>query len=135
LKHRKPKSAGESIQVVENIVNEHQAVDLNPSPLKRRIDEIERDLPVLKVKTERSVSMGSSLSETTSTSINVKMEVDEETSKAASILNGVSMDPRNVLLISYERADMKVGSLPSPMHVYPTPYCSQVDNHLSWAHI
>jgi len=83
---------------VENIVAETQAVDLNPSPLKRKFEEVEHDLIGPKVKTERSMSTGSNLSGTTSTSIsNIKMEVDEETSKAASILKGVSMDPRNVL--------------------------------------
>jgi len=84
--------------VVEHIVAETQAVDLNPSPAKRKFEEVEHDLIVTKVKTERSMSTGCDLYETTSTSIsNVKIEVDEETSKAASILEGVSTDPRNVL--------------------------------------
>lgn len=76
---------------------ENQAVDLNPSPLKRRFSEVEQDLIIPRIKTERSLSSGSNFSGTTSTSVsNVKMEVDEETSKAASILKGVSMDARNV---------------------------------------
>lgn len=89
---------------MEEIVAENQNVDSSPSPLKRRFSEIEQDVAieqdlfVAKVKTERSMSTGSNLSGITSTSISkVKMEVDEETSKAASILKGVSMDPRNVL--------------------------------------
>jgi hypothetical protein len=97
LKARKPKSACESIQVVETIVAENQAVDLNPSPLKRRFSEVESDLMIPRIKKERSPSSESTFSDTTSTSVShVKMEVDEETSKAASILKGVSMDARNV---------------------------------------
>jgi hypothetical protein len=89
-------------------------VEANPSPLKRRFSEVEQDL-IPKVKTERSLSSGSNFSGTTSTTIsNMKMDVDEETSKAASILKGVSMDARNA------------GPLPSPMALYPPSYCSPV---------
>ena len=105
LKHRKPKSANESIQVVEDIVEAESTMkDVTPSPRKRRFEEIDPE-SFLKVKTERSMSTGSSLSGTTSSSSlgYIKMEidppntVDEETSNAASILNGVSMDRRTVL--------------------------------------
>ena len=97
------RTAEESIQVVEEIVNTETAVESEfPSPRKRRFEEVDNQ-PVL-VKSERSMSSGSSLSGTTnSTSVgNIKMEVDppntvdEETSNAASILNGVSMDRRTV---------------------------------------
>lgn len=99
MKQRKPESAGESIKVVEDIV----AMEVIPSPLKREFEEIDKDY-LVPVKTERSMSSGSSLSGTTSNSSvgYVKMEidppntVDEETSTAASILNGVSMDHRTV---------------------------------------
>ena|SRR5271167_13015 len=104
LKHKKPASAGESIQVVEEIVAESAMVDVTPSPRKRRFDEVDSQ-SFVKVKTERSMSSGSNLSGTTNSSSlgYVKMEidppntVDEETSNAASILNGVSMDRRTVL--------------------------------------
>lgn len=84
---------------MEDIVAE-SAMDLNPSPLKREFAEIDNT----PVKSERSMSSGSSLSGTTSNSsmVHVKMEidppntVDEETSTAACILNGVSMDHRTV---------------------------------------
>jgi hypothetical protein len=109
LKHRKPASAGESIQVVEEIVAESAMVDVTPSPRKRRFEEVESQ-SFVKVKTERSMSSGSNLSGTTNISSlgYVKMEidppntVDEETSNAASILNGVSMDRRTVLF-HYEK--------------------------------
>jgi hypothetical protein len=42
--------------------------------------------------------------------------IDEETTNAASILNGVSMDHRTI------------GIHPSPIHTYPTPFWSQSDN-------
>lgn len=79
------------------------AIETNQSPRKRRIEEIEPPHAV-KVKTERSMSNGSSFSGTTNPSSvgHVKMEVDppnpvdEETTKAASILNGVSTDRRTV---------------------------------------
>lgn len=101
MKQRKPQSAGESIKVVEDIVAE-SAMELNPGPLKREFGEIDNDC-LVPVKTERSMSSGSSLSRTSNSSVpTVKMEidppntVDEETSTAASILNGVSMDHRTV---------------------------------------
>ena len=87
---------------MEDIVAE-SAMELNPTPIKREFDEI-KDEYLVRVKTERSMSTGSSLSGTTNnTSVGyVKMEidppstVDEETSTAASILNGVSMNRRTV---------------------------------------
>ena len=87
---------------MEDIVAE-SAVEFKPNPLKRQLEEIDNN-HLVRVKTERSMSRGSSLSGTTSnTSVGyVKMEidpqnaVDEETSTAASILNGVSMDHRIV---------------------------------------
>jgi len=92
--------------VVEDLVHTETAMDASPSPLKRRFEEIENDNHdnQRKVKTERSWSNGSSSSHTTAKSfVGVKMEIDdhhaidEETSNAASILNGVSMDRRTVL--------------------------------------
>lgn len=102
------KTAEESIQVVEEIVNTETAVESElPSPRKRRFEEIDNN-QLVPVKSERSMSSGSSLSPTTNSSSvgNVKMEdeptntVDEETSNAASILNGVSMDRRTVFSLN-----------------------------------
>jgi hypothetical protein len=97
---KKPQDAGESIQIVENLVNYENAMEF--SPMKRRFEEVDSG-HFAKVKTERSMSTGSSLSGTTyGLSVGIKMEVDapssvdEETSKAASILNGVAMDHRMV---------------------------------------
>ena len=104
LKAKKPRSAGESFQLVEEIVDTEHADDFDPSPLKRRFEEVDTDFVQVKVKTERSMSSGSSFSGSTNASSlpTVKMEldpphaVDEETSKAASILNGVAKDRRPV---------------------------------------
>lgn len=131
LKHRKPESADESIQVVKDIVAESVMVDVTPSPRKRRFEEVNTN-HFVKVKTERSMSSGSSFSGTTNSSSvgYVKMEidppntVDEETSNAASILNGVSMDHRTVLSGSKKsKIDIQ---LPPPMNTYSTPFWSQV---------
>lgn len=90
--------------MVEEIVNTETAVEKElPSPRKRRYEEID-STQLVPVKSERSMSSASSRSGTTNSSYagNVKMEeeptntVDEETSNAASILNGVSMDRRTV---------------------------------------
>jgi hypothetical protein len=106
LKARKPQSAEQSIQMVESLVAE-SAVDpmesnnanLNVNMKKRRFEEINDDNHV-KVKTERSLSGDSNISATTNGS-EMKVEpVDEETTNAASILNGVSMDHRPVLPLS-----------------------------------
>jgi hypothetical protein len=99
LKAKKPQSAGESISMVESLVAE-SAVDITEpvNGRKRRFEDISDD-PVVKVKTERSLSNGSNHSSTTNGS-EMKVDtntVDEETSNAASILNGVSMDRRPVL--------------------------------------
>lgn len=88
------------------------AMDTSFSPGKRRFEEIDSSDHYRKVKTERSSSHGSSSSHTTGkSSIEIKMEVDvktemddhhaidEETSNAASILNGVSMDRGKVFII------------------------------------
>ena len=100
------KTAAESIQVVEEIVNTETAVEqLPPSPRKRRFEEIDNN-GLVPVKSERSMSAGSNSSRSTNYASmgNVKMEdepthsVDEETSNAASILNGVAMDRRTVFL-------------------------------------
>jgi hypothetical protein len=80
MKQRKPKSAGESIQVVETVVAE--ALPL--ISLKRRFFEIEQDLIIPEIKMERSLSSGSDSSGTTGT--NIELDVDEETLMAASIL-------------------------------------------------
>ena len=81
------------------------AMDTSSSPRKRLFEEVDNDKydHHRKVKTERSWSNGSSSSHTTAkSSIGVKMEIDdhhaidEETTNAASILNGVSMDHRTV---------------------------------------
>jgi hypothetical protein len=77
LKAKKPKSAGESIQFVEDLVDQSF---VEPPPLKRKFSEIESD--------DRSVSANSDI--TPDPSIDVKMEYDEETSNAALILNDVS---------------------------------------------
>jgi hypothetical protein len=87
--------------MVESLVAE-SAVDpmesngnSNVNLKKRRFEEINEDNHV-KVKTERSMSGASNISATTNGS-EMKVEpVDEETSNAASILNGVSMDHRPV---------------------------------------
>jgi hypothetical protein len=101
------KTAAESIQVVEEIVNTETAVEqLPPSPRKRRFEEIDNN-GLVPVKSERSMSAGSNSSRSTNYASmgNVKMEdepthsVDEETSNAASILNGVAMDRRTVFLL------------------------------------
>lgn len=89
-------------QVHEEPTNEMDT----PNPRKRRFEEIESDN--VEVKSERSMSSGSSLSGTTNNSSvdPVKMEfeptntVDEETSNAASILNGVALDRRTVLSLT-----------------------------------
>jgi hypothetical protein len=105
------KTAAESIQVVEEIVNTETAVETDlPSPRKRRFEEIDNP-PMVPIKSERSMSSGSSLSGTTNNSSvrNIKMEdeptntVDEETSNAASILNGVSMDRRTVIIFPIKK--------------------------------
>jgi len=100
------------MQVVEDLVETETAMDTSSSPHKRRFEEVDNNDHNRKVKTERSWSHGSSSSHTTAkSSIGVKMEVDvkteiddhhaidEETSNAASILNGVSMDRRTVSII------------------------------------
>lgn len=89
------------------------AMDTSSSPRKRRFEEIDIADHYRKVKTERSWSHGSSSSHTTGKSSmeKIKMEVDvktemddhhaidEETSNAASILNGVSMDRGTVFIV------------------------------------
>jgi len=102
----KSQSAGEAMQMVEALVQQVHEEPTNemdiPNPRKRRFEEIESDN--VEVKSERSMSSGSSLSGTTNNSSvdPVKMEfeptntVDEETSNAASILNGVALDRRTV---------------------------------------
>jgi len=124
------KTAAESIQVVEEIVNTETAVEqLPPSPRKRRFEEIDNN-GLVPVKSERSMSAGSNSSRSTNTASmgNVKMEdepthsVDEETSNAASILNGVAMDRRTI--------DVR----PAPMTSYPTPFWQQGDLRKSQAH-
>jgi hypothetical protein len=92
---------------VEDIVAE-SSMDVNPSPRKRQFQELENgDNQYVTVKTERSMS-SSSTGTTNSCSMGyIKMEidmpntnaVDEETSNAASILNGVSMEHRAVLFL------------------------------------
>ena len=97
------------MQVVEDLVKTEAAMDRPSSPRKRGIEEVEDYDHSRKVKTERSWSHGSHSSHTTTkSSVGVKMEIDvkmeiedhhaidEETSNAASILNGVSMDRRRV---------------------------------------
>ena len=103
MKAKKFQSAGESIQVVEEIVDTENANEVSPiTPRKRRFDEIDSS-PLVKVKSERSMSPSSVLARSNNSSA-IKMEfdppsaVDEETSNAASILNGVSMDRRPVSL-------------------------------------
>jgi hypothetical protein len=105
-KSPKTQSAGETMQMMEDLVEKmsdspNDEIDA-PNPRKRRFEEIENDH--VQVKSERSMSSGSSLSGTTNNSsiANIKMEyeptntVDEETSNAASILNGVASDRRTV---------------------------------------
>jgi hypothetical protein len=111
----KTQDAGESIQIVENLVNS-EVSQINP--LKRPFEEGEsKHAP--RIKSERSMSNESDVSRTTSISsmANAKMDlespntVDEEASKAASILKGVAMDHR---------------TLPPPITIsYPTPFWSQ----------
>jgi hypothetical protein len=113
LKNKAPRSAEDSIQMVQELVDTEAPIEPE-IPRKRKHEEVSGKDEMFrgKVKTERSWSSGSGRSSGTSaTSMStytsgVKMEadgnhpVDEETSKAASILNGVSMDRRQVLLIS-----------------------------------
>jgi hypothetical protein len=79
LKAKKPQSAGESIQFVEDLVEQSHAETI---PLKRKFEELDY---------ERSTSAASNNSEITNDpTVDIKMEYDEETSNAALILNDVS---------------------------------------------
>jgi hypothetical protein len=108
---------------IEDLVETESVGDSVSNPLKRRLDEPDSDRSV-KVKTERSMSRESNSSQATrSSSMPVKMEidqtnaVDEETSNAASILNGVSKDRRTVhsiqltILMSDEHTTISNASL------------------------
>jgi len=133
-KQNKPQSAGESLQLVEELVDVESTNESDvPNSRKRRFEEIDNDH---EVKSERSMSSGSSLSGTTNNSSvdNVKMEfeptasqVDEETSNAASILNGVALDHRPIDSISPH--------MQPPMHYGQTywPHTDQKDPPMSFA--
>ena len=93
------------MRMMEDLVDGESTSTEEPSSRKRRFEEIDSDNHV-DVKTERSMSSGSSLSATSNSSIdNVKTEfepqntVDEETSNAASILNEVALDRRTVIYL------------------------------------
>jgi hypothetical protein len=117
------------MQMVEDLVqqvNEEPTNELDaPNPRKRRFEEIESEN--VEVKSERSMSSGSgsSLSGTTNNSSidPVKMEyeptntVDEETSNAASILNGVALDRRTVSPQTYNTNNrLKISPLQCTMN-------------------
>jgi len=105
----KTHSAEESIKMVEDLVDrcdgDNTIEPIPPvNPRKRRFEEIDNDT-VVNVKTERSMSseLGCSASSHSSLSNGrVKMEyestntIDEETTNAASILNDVAMNRRQV---------------------------------------
>ena len=108
------------------------AMDTSFHHHKRRFEEVETHGHYRKIKTERSWSSESTSSHlTTRSSVTVKMEVDdhhavdEETSNAASILNGVSMGRRTVAFLR-SHADSQIGTPPSPVRTYSTPFWSQV---------
>jgi len=95
LKARRPKTADESIQFVEELVAD-ESREPTVSPKKRRFEEVDQedcDQPhtMKGVKTESSDH--SYLTPSTNgrkLRLESPITVDEETSKAASILNGVS---------------------------------------------
>lgn len=95
LKARRPKTADESIQFVEELVDD-ESHEPTVSPKKRRFEDIDQEdcdqrHTMKGVKTETSDHSPSTPS-TMGRKVRVEspMAVDEETSKAASILNGVS---------------------------------------------
>ena len=133
----KPQDAGESIQIMEKLVDSEIAMEI--SPLKRRFEELDTGCSV-KVKTERSTFNGPSGSGIPKAlsfpKIKVEVEtpnpVDEETSHAASILNGVAMNHGTVCNFEgTNQINLQNGGLPS-MHAYPPPSWSEVQPSLAF---